>query len=351
MATLNDVLTPQYLATFWEQNPLLVEPYFGESKFPNRKQLGLKLDYIKGANKAPVRLSASAFDADVIKLKRQGFETLSMQMPFFKNAYSVDEATVQQLLLLQQAGNQQMLNIVLNRVFNDEARLIANARLTMESLRMEALTTGAIAINDNGVSLAYDYGVPSDNKIELSGTAKWDAPTTADPIKDINDWKFQLSQKGITLTELLMNSTTFTLLTKVQSIKDRVLSMALTNSSAVVSDSMVNEIIQRETGMTIYVYDKGEETKDGFSKFVPDNEVIAMPSGILGYTWFGTTPEEARLMTGSNEVDSVTIVETGVALTRDSNADPVWERTKASMICLPSFEGADQVVIATVAGE
>lgn len=350
MATLNDILTPQYLATYWEQNPLLVEPYFGESKFPNRKQMGLRIDWIKGASKAPVRLSASAFDADVIKLKRQGFESLSMEMPYFKNAYTIDEQTRQDLLLVQAAGNQSLTNVILNRIFNDEARLIQNARLTMESLRMEALTTGAIAIDDNGVSKAYDYGVPTENKITLTTTNKWDAPTTADPIKDINDWKLQLSEKGIAITELLMNSVTLDLLTKVQSIKDKVTLYAVSNSSATLTRAMVNQVILAETGCTIYVYDKGEQTADGFVKFVPDNVVVAMPSGALGNTWFGTTPAEADLMDGTRAVDSVSIVETGVAITRDTNVDPVWKRIIASMVCLPSFEMADGVIIATVAG-
>ena len=349
MAGLKDIVTPNYLATYWEQNPNLVEPYFGESKFPNAKQVGLRLDYIKGANKAPVRLSASQFDADVIKLKRQGFEELSMEMPYFKNAYTIDEKTRQDLLLIQQSGNTRLRDIVMNRVFNDQAKLIANARLTAEMLRMEALTTGAIVISDNGVSKSYDFGVPVSQKITLTSTAKWDAPSTADPIKDINDWKLLLSKKGITLSELLMNSTTLNLLTKVQSIKDRVTLYAISNSSAVLSTSAVKQVIEAETGCTIYVYDKGYDLNGTFVKFVADNTVVAMPSNNLGNTYFGTTPAEADLMDGSKSADSVSIVETGVALTRDSNVDPVWKRMIVSMICLPSFEEANSIVIATVA--
>lgn len=349
MAGLKELITPNYLATYWEQNPYLVEPYFGESKFPNSKQIGISLDYIKGANKAPVRLSASNFDADVIKLKRQGFETLSMEMPYFKNAYSIDEQTRQKLLLIQSSGNASMRDVILNRVFNDEAKLIANARLTAETLRMEALTTGAIVIDDNGVSKAYDYGVPADHKITLQTTSKWDAPDTADPIKDLNDWKLMLSRKGVNATELLMNSETLNLLTKVQSIKDKVALYAITNSSATLTQAIVKQVILAETGFTVYVYDKGYEIDGEFTKFVPDNVVVVMPSTILGNTYFGTTPAEADLMDGSNAVDRVAIVETGVALYNDTNVDPVWKRIIAAMVCLPSFELADSIVISTVA--
>ena len=72
-----------------------------------------------------------------------------------------------------------------------------------------------------------------------------------------------------------------------------------------------------------------------------------MPSSPLGNTWFGTTPEESDLL-GSNSGAEVSIVETGVALTTKVEDDPVNVKTKVSMIALPSFELAEQVIIASV---
>ena len=71
--------------------------------------------------------------------------------------------------------------------------------------------------------------------------------------------------------------------------------------------------------------------------------MVLFPSGTLGKTWFGTTPEESDLMTGANA--SVSIVDTGVAITTMKHDDPVNVETKVTMICLPSFEQADQVYI------
>ena len=48
-------------------------------------------------------------------------------------------------------------------------------------------------------------------------------------------------------------------------------------------------------------------------------------------------------MTGS--VANVSITDTGVAVTTVQKADPVQVETIVSMICLPSFEAADQVYI------
>ena len=44
-------------------------------------------------------------------------------------------------------------------------------------------------------------------------------------------------------------------------------------------------------------------------------------------------------------VANVSIVDTGVAITTVQKADPVQVETIVSMICLPSFEAADQVYI------
>ena len=46
----------------------------------------------------------------------------------------------------------------------------------------------------------------------------------------------------------------------------------------------------------------------------------------------------------------VAITDTGVAVATHGTYDPVNVQTKVSMICLPSFEAADQIVIADVSG-
>lgn len=76
---------------------------------------------------------------------------------------------------------------------------------------------------------------------------------------------------------------------------------------------------------------------------MPTNTVVMFPDGDLGRTWFGTTPEESDLLASS--VANVSITDTGVAVTTIQHADPVNVETKVTMICLPSFEAADQIYI------
>ncbi|MGZ7279945.1 major capsid protein, partial [Streptococcus pyogenes] len=68
-------------------------------------------------------------------------------------------------------------------------------------------------------------------------------------------------------------------------------------------------------------------------------------NGNLGYTVFGTTPEQSDLLGGEATDANVSIVETGIAITTTKTTDPVNVQTKVSMIALPSFERLEEVHI------
>ena len=73
-----------------------------------------------------------------------------------------------------------------------------------------------------------------------------------------------------------------------------------------------------------------------------------MPSGALGSTWFGTTPEEADLIGGNTDAE-VSIVNTGVAVTTLVIPHPVNVETIVSEIVLPSFERLNECYALEVA--
>ena len=104
------------------------------------------------------------------------------------------------------------------------------------------------------------------------------------------------------------------------------------------------EIFSSELGISIIVYSKQYKKEDGTAaKFYPDGFATLIPSGALGNTWYGTTPEERTLM-GSGEAD-VSIVNTGVAVAVTVTNDPVHTKTTASEIVLPSYERMDSTYV------
>ena len=345
--SISELVKSKTLATYWLVSRQHRAPYFGESKFPSKQKLGLDLSWIKGARKAPVKLSLSAFDSKVVPLNRGQIAKLQAEMPFFKNSKVIDERQRQELnKLIGNANNDAAVKIILNDIFNDKLTLVEDALLTLEIMRMQALTTGAIALADNGQSYSYDYEVPAENKVVP--TLKWDDYANADPVADINNWLDAIERKtGVRPREAMLNSVTLGHLKKCDAIKNAVYFHSDSNLKIpAMGTKAILKFLLEETECTFYVNSKLYENEGKQVKFVADGTVVFMPETPLGNTWFGTTPEESDLMGGTDA--DVTVVETGIAITTTKKTDPVNVETKVSMIALPSFELAEQVIIASV---
>ena len=338
-----DLIKAPELTSYWEEHIQDMPPYLGEELFPADKKLGLKLDWIKGANGLPVVLKPSAFDAGAVPRARIGFDKLSTQMPFFKESTYVDEELRQELNMVLETGNQAYIDAVVRRVFADETHLLEGARARREEMRMMALTTGAIAITANGQAYNYDYGMPADHKSTV--TTSWS--TTSDPIEDMRTAMDKIEDDtGIRPTRGVCTRKTWGYLRKNEKIIKSIFVLSNGQVSAL-SDARLSQYLMDELGLELIVYGKRYKNDAGAAtQFVPDDTVVLFPSGNLGTTWFGTTPEESDLMGG--KVANVSITDVGVAVTTIEKADPVNVETKVTMICLPSFEAADSVYILDV---
>lgn len=342
--TIFDLVKAPELTSYWEEHRQDMPPYLGEELFPADKKLGLKLDWIKGANGLPVVLKPSAFDAGAVPRPRIGFDKLSAEMPFFKESTYIDEELRQQLNMVMETGNQAYIDAVMNRVFADEMHLLEGARARREQMRMMALTTGAIAITANGQAYNYDYGIPEGHKSEV--TTSWSS-TTSDPIEDMRKAMDKIEDDtGVRPTRGVCTRKTWAYLRVNEKIIKSIFVLSNGQVSAL-SDARLSQYLMDELGLELIVYGKRYKNDAGTAtQFVPDDTVVLFPEGTLGNTWFGTTPEESDLMgTGAA---NVSITDTGVAVTTVQKTDPVNVETKVTMICLPSFESADSVYILDV---
>lgn len=339
-----DLVKAPELTSYWEEHVQDMPPYLGEELFPNDKKLGLKLDWIKGANGLPVVLKPSAFDVGAVPRARIGFDKLSTEMPFFKESTYIDEELRQELNMVLETGNRAYIDAVTSRVFADEMHLLEGARARREQMRMMALTTGAIAISANGQAYNYDYGIPAGHKSEVA--TSW-STTTSDPIEDLRTAMDKIEDDtGVRPTRGICTRKTWGYLRKNEKIIKSIFVLSNGQVSAL-SDARLSQYLMDELGLELIIYGKRYKNDSGTTtQFVPDDTVVLFPSGTLGTTWFGTTPEESDLMGG--KVANVSITDTGVAVTTVDKADPVNVETKVTMICLPSFEAADSVYILDV---
>lgn len=339
MASIYDLVTAQNVTSYWKELNQNEQPYLGETLFPIQKQLGTELKWIKGASNQPVGIRPSSFDAKAIRRDREGIEEFSTKMPFFKESVYIDEDLRQQLNNFIDTNKPEIVDRILSRIFNDEARLIDATGITLERMRMEALTTGTITLSGNGQSYVYDYEVPVSQKITV--TKSWDDPT-ADIIGDINSYKDLMKAKGVTITRAVCNSSVLKNMAKNTAMKNAIYVFA--GGTVNITSEVARRYLESETGISIYAYDNVYVDESRVAhKYVPDNTIVFMPDGILGYTNLGTTPEESDLINNLNA--EVSIVNEGVAVTTSQMVDPVNVDTKVSMIALPSFEEADKIVI------
>ena len=354
---IRELFTPAAIAAVWNDNVSNRVPYLGAGLFPAKKKAGLDLKWIKGSKGLPVSLMPTAFDAQATFRDRPGLEITETEMPFFREGFKIKEKDRQELLRIQE-NNDPYLQEIMVRLFDDANELIEGAEVVAERERMQLLFPAdgnvGITIKANGVDYTYDFDAAvngtrkwkSTNYFALTGTALWTAPATADPFKDIRTAKKAvIANTGSTPAHAIMNSYTFDLLTQIDAVKNRFLTVSGL-SFGYLTDDQVTDVFSNTTGLNIVVYDKQYKDESGtVHGFVPDGYVAIIPDGGLGSTYYGTTPEE---IDGRAANMDVSIVNTGVAISQIVEPHPVNINTLASEIVLPSYERMDEVALLKV---
>lgn len=338
MPTIFDFVNATEMVSYWETLTKDRAPYLGETLFPSQKKLGLDLKWIKGSAGLPVVLKPSAFDAGAVPRARIGFDRLSAEMPFFKESLYIDEELRQQLNMVLETGNTAYIDAVLNRIFNDNTVLLEGAAARREQMRMMALTTGAISITANGQDFDFDYGMPATHKVTV--TTAWSNPAADIGADILTGLDLIEDDTGVRPTRALCDRKTWNSMLKNNDFKEA-------NDQTVFNDHQLKQYLMDQYGIEVVVYSKRyNNDSKAATPFVPADTFVLFPSGALGNTWFGTTPEESDLLGGS--AANVAITDVGVAVTSIQKADPVNVETKVTMISLPSFPVADQVYILDV---
>lgn len=340
MASIFDFVTASNVVAYWIEKNVNEQPLLGETLFPYQREVGIKLDWIKGASNQPIALRLSAYDSKAIRRDRQGIEEYTTKMPFFKESMYIDEELRQQLNTLLQTNNSALINQIITKIFNDQIELIKAARISLERMRMEVLTSGTITLASDGQAYSYDFGIPETQKATVS--TDWSDPD-ADVIKDITDIVDYMKAQGVIITKAVCNSSVVNALRKNKEIKNQIYVLAGGSISSI-SAVKVLDFIKQETGVSIYAYDNVYVDETGAHKYVADNTIVFLPDGALGATHMGTTPEESDLG-GGNTAAVVSVLPEGIAVTSYGTEDPVNVELKVSMVGMPSFERANEVYV------
>lgn len=356
---VNEVVNSASIAQVATEDASNQIPYLGLNWFPEKKKSGLDLKWIKTHRGLPVSLAPSNFDALPVIRARGGLRTEKTQMAFFREQMVITEEDAQEIDRIKDA-NDPYLEGALQSIYDDTNTLVQGAEVVPERMRMQLLATvdghPVIGIESDGVKYAYDYDpngeYASEHYMKLMDTARWSNTENSKPLTDLNNARKALQKKGKIASYVLMNSNTFQYLLENAQIKNAILAQNLTATIELTDDNVI-ALVKARTKLTIVLYDKMYAVKenDGTESenyFYPDNKVTLLPSGPLGSTWFGTTPEE-RTAGQVADVD-VSMYGVGIAVaTKTEYGPPAITSVTASEITLPSYEGMDSTFVIEVA--
>lgn len=347
MPTIYDYVNATEIAAYITENPSDSIPYLGAELFPNQKQLGLDLKWIKGNKGLPVILTPSAFDAEATLRDRVGFKAIETEMPFFRESMKIGEKDRQELNKVLASGNEQYIIPLIKNIYDDIGKLTESANVSIELMRMQLLSAGRISITANRVNLDYDYKFNVNHKETLLNTAKWSDVVNSTPVQDIMRWKTKIKgDTGVTPTRAICTTKTWGYLMLNKSIR---LDMdPIGGSNVIMTDSVLKNYFLAKLNINIEVYDKMYDNGGVATTFYPDDRFTLLPPGNLGSSFYGTTPEESDLMSGGTDAE-VQLLNNVVALSTIKQPHPVNVQTIVSSIMLPSFENIDSIFIATVA--
>lgn len=352
MVSLEKLVTPTAIQTWWDNTNANQQAYLGERLFPATKIQGLEISKIGGRAGLPVQLKASAFDTQATYRDRLTVEKTTQQLPFFRERMKIDEKTRQQILAI---GNDSVLAGFLGYIFDDVGNLLIGARATRERMVMELLSTGHVKMNSNGVKLDYDYGLSKNQKV--TPAVDWTDTQNSNPVNDLADWvDYARTKFHIGLGYVVMTTKTFNLIKANKAVQQMLYPNSPNAGALLVTRNQVRDLIQNAAGLTVLFNDAAyaDEVGGAGKQFYPDYTVTLLPTGgVCGRMVFGTTPEEIDLATRAKTAADTRIVDTGVAVYTRVIDHPVNVEVIVSQICLPSFgadvaDGAGSIIIGKV---
>lgn len=330
-------------------------PYLGTGFFPEDKQEGIELKYIKTHKGLSPILAPSNFDAIPVLRAREAFKIENTEMPFFRESMQVTERDMLDLERIEKEDDP-YLRQVLKNIYDDTTPLVKSGEVVPEVMRMQLLSAPngkpGITISADGVNYTYDYdpnGTYQSNNYTALSDRKWTDATNSTPLDDINAAKKALTDRGFAPRYIVMNSVTWGYLMKAKQIESVLLT---TNAAGTIykTEAAVKTAVREATGLDIIIYDKNYKNAAGTAeKFYPDNQFTIVPEGALGKTMFGVTPE----MRSARQVADVDVAIYGKGIsvaTKVTYGPPYKFETIASEIVLPSYERIDETYVVKVAG-
>lgn len=205
-------------------------------------------------------------------------------------------ATVEELMAIQQASTDAQRGDLVARLEKKAVDVIEGIQDFSDVLRAQALTTGRLNYTNKEVKINFDYQIPAEHKIALTGTETWNN-ADADALGDLIEWNelYANTNNGQSPDVILMPRELFALLTKNRSI----ISEARPGIEGVtrISQAEVSQVLDGYGLPAIQLIKNRKTTvrnmytgQDEEVEFYPAGRVVFLSEG-LGNFYYGPNPE------------------------------------------------------------
>lgn len=316
------------------------EGYVGPTLFPVETTNELTFEYWLQQNVIEVSASLQAYGAEAQIASREGAAKVSGEIPPIKRKIYLDERN---LLALKREGAGDV-DMVRNKLYNDIDNMIGSVRVRIERMRMDALALGQMVLNENGVILNVNYGVPAAQ--QAPPAVLWSNAGARTIIANIQAWtQLVEANTGVRPTRALTSDTVANIMLTDQTIRDMI--WGPVGDARPVTFQEINRLLATMDLPQIATYNRRYrlQAEDGtFSthRYFPANRFVLLPPTKLGDTLMGPTAEALL----DDEVEAKAAAGIYACVTHENEPPMIW--TKAAATSIPTFPAADLVYQAAV---
>lgn len=339
------VAVPELLSYARARKP---QQMLGNTLWPAKEITGLDWKAVVGANRLPVAAKIVAFNQEASIASREGVEIQRGRIPAIKRKISLDEETMHKLY--NPRPNTSEFDDAIREIYNDVENMIVAVETRIEALRFQALTTGFVTIDEDGIAQRCDYGfVPALQTQVLGGNSLWSAPATATPVTDMQRWAQSIIDRtGIRPARALCSSAIMANLLNCNQVNTLV--HGTLGAGLPVTEAQFQALLRTMNLPAIATYDdqyriQNEDGSYTTFRYVPEDLFIMMPGEKLGDQLYSPTVEALKKVREGiiNYGDARRIY----AEVWEENEPPAhW--TKAAALSFPTFPMVDAIFIATV---
>jgi hypothetical protein len=229
-------------------------------------------------------------------------------------------------------------------VYDDAAKMTRAVLARLERARGEVLSTGSLAIAENGVAGTVGWSIPGTHLV-APGTL-WSDLAASDPIADLRDWQqTYLLDTGV-LPKFALISTAIAA-NLLRNAKVRTLASSIAGAPSLVSPVALNQVLDSFGLPQLVTYDTRVRVDGVSTRVIANNKLIFLPppEEPLGSTLHGVTAEALDLVSaGVLDVRQ----QAGLTVVIDKDTDPVATWTKAVDHGLPAIANPELLLVATV---